>query len=225
MGTGPGCGAQTWRPQASRPPLTRDERMEKGRPLTALRSSRGPLAPADLSHRASRAMTPTLGREPLAEPAQGHPEERPGGTLSQAPGCKGNQREPAATKRRGAEPRPWTGTLAGLTDFGGRPSPAPRPRAQPGVGQEARTLKPNSWPETGASVTAAPGREEPSKWPACSDSDPARSRLRASLGGEPAPRGQRRAGLSPLLGECLPPATTRCSVKLFGLQPGRRRQA
>ena len=41
--------------------------------------------------------------------------------------------------------------------------------------QEARTLKPNSWPETGAAVTATPGREEPSKRPAFSVSEAAPS--------------------------------------------------
>lgn len=86
--------------------------------------------------------------------------------------------------------------------------PPPRgPSAQPGVGQEARTLKPNSWPETGAAVTAAPGREEPSKRPAYSDSHSARS-LHARARAE-----------SPLLAASAEPSSLRRLANASGRPP------
>ncbi|KAK2098357.1 hypothetical protein P7K49_023808, partial [Saguinus oedipus] len=73
-----------------------------------------------------------------------------GGALGQAPGLLGRERGPAAASISKQSPggglEPW---LAKRTSAGAHPPPRGR-RAQPGVGQEARTLKPNSWPETGA---------------------------------------------------------------------------
>ena len=57
------------------PPFARDQRMEKGRPPTALGDPWSPLAPADLSRRASWAMIHGLGRQPLVEPGRDSPEK------------------------------------------------------------------------------------------------------------------------------------------------------
>lgn len=139
-------------------------------------------------------------------------------------GCNGSQRGPAAAERHRAERQSRARTPASFAGLGRDPSPASRarePHAHPGVRQEARTLKPNSWPEADAAVTAAPGREEPSKRPVCLGSDCTES-SHASLVGEPASRGQSQVKLSPPPSECLQVATPSFSVKFFGLEPGRR---
>lgn len=170
-------------------------------------------------------MSPARDRAPLAEPDQGKPKERRGGALNQALGCTGSQRGPTAAVAEQSRSREPKLRLALRTSMGAHPPPR-GPRAQPGVEQGAGTLKPNSWPETSAAATAAPGREEPSKRPACSDSDSARSfheraepGRRAALLVASAERGSRPPG------EYLRPATTTCSVMLFRLEPGRKWQA
>lgn len=76
-GTGRGCGAQRLGgsgPRGPLPPFARDQRMEKGRPPTALGDPWSPLAPADLSRRAFGALIHGLGGEPLVEPGRDSPE-------------------------------------------------------------------------------------------------------------------------------------------------------